>query len=205
MIAELFENDLIRVGLRILLAFLVFVAGRWLAKRSQRLLSKSLQKSELPESIITLVTTLSYYGIWVFAGLLALGILGVPPTTLVTAFGIVVVILAIALQTSLGNLAATVIILLFKPFKIGDVIVDKFEGFCIRMASAGTCIEGDICGRICGLDFDAVEVCDKAVVVFHLQQERAVFRGVIDLEGYPYVDGGIFVVHIRVDVDAEEW
>jgi small conductance mechanosensitive channel len=122
MITELLESDLARIALRILIAFLVFIAGRWLANRSRGLLTKSLRKSELPESIITLVTTLSFYGIWIFAGLLALGILGVPPTTLVTALGIVVVILAIALQTSLGNLAATVIILLFKPFKIGDVI-----------------------------------------------------------------------------------
>jgi len=120
--AELLENDLVRIALRVLLAFLIFVAGRWFAKRSQELLAKSLRKSELPESIITLVTTLSFYGVWVFAGLLALGFLGVPSTTLVTALGIIVVILAIALQTSLGNLAATIIILLFKPFKVGDVI-----------------------------------------------------------------------------------
>lgn len=122
MIEDLLDNDLIKIGLRVLLAFLFFVVGRWLAKWSKDLLAKSLRKSELPESIITLITTLSFYRIWVFVSLLALGILGVSPTTLVTAFGIIIVILAIALQTSLGNLAATIIILLFKPFKVGDVI-----------------------------------------------------------------------------------
>jgi len=72
--------------------------------------------------MITLGTTLAFYGIITFTFLLILGILGVPPTAIVTAFGIVIVILAITLQTSLGNLAATVIIMLFKPFKAGDVI-----------------------------------------------------------------------------------
>jgi small conductance mechanosensitive channel len=64
----------------------------------------------------------SYYVILALAGLLALAALGVPVTALAAALGIVIVVLAIALQQSLGNLAATVIILLFKPFNVGDVI-----------------------------------------------------------------------------------
>jgi small conductance mechanosensitive channel len=48
--------------------------------------------------------------------------LGVPVTALGAALGVVIVVLAITLQTSLGNLAATIIILLFKPSKVGDVI-----------------------------------------------------------------------------------
>ena len=51
-----------------------------------------------------------------------LGILDVSSTMIVTAFGVVIVILVIMLQTSLGNLAATVIILLYKHHKIGDSI-----------------------------------------------------------------------------------
>ena len=51
-----------------------------------------------------------------------LAILGVPTTTLAAIVGVVVVVLAISLQQSLGNLAATIIFLLFKPFEINDVI-----------------------------------------------------------------------------------
>jgi small conductance mechanosensitive channel len=53
---------------------------------------------------------------------IALVILGVPPTTVVGILGIFVIVLAIALQQSLGNLAASVNFLLFKPFVIGDLI-----------------------------------------------------------------------------------
>ena len=118
----LLENVIIPLGLRVLMALLVWIVGRWLARYSRRWLTRSLEKTTLTESLITLIKTLSYYGVLIVAGVLALGILGVPTTALVTAISVVVVILAIALQQSLGNLAATVNILLFKPFETEDII-----------------------------------------------------------------------------------
>lgn len=122
MLTDLIKTYVIPIALRLLLAALVWVVGRWLARRSQGWLTKSLQKTALTESFITLINTVSYYGILILAGSLALAALGVPVTALAATLGIVVVVLAIALQQSLANLAATVIILLFKPFKLGDVI-----------------------------------------------------------------------------------
>jgi small conductance mechanosensitive channel len=104
------------------LAVLVWLVGGWLARRSRTWLNESLQKTALTESFITLITTVSYFGILIFTGLLALAALGVPVAALATGLGVVVVILGIALQQSLANLAATIIILLFKPFQLGDVI-----------------------------------------------------------------------------------
>lgn len=119
---DLLRTILLPVALHILLAVLVWLVGRWLARRSRGWLNESLQKTSLTESFITLITTVSYFGILILAGLLALAALGVPMAALATALGVVVVILGIALQQSLANLAATVIILLFKPFQLGDVI-----------------------------------------------------------------------------------
>ncbi len=122
MFTDLVETYDIPIALRLLLAALVWLVGRWLARRSQGWLTKSLQKTALTESFTTLINTVSYFGILALAGLVALGVLGVPVTALAAALGIVIVVLAIALQQSLGNLAATVIILLFKPFEVGDVV-----------------------------------------------------------------------------------
>ena len=119
---DLLRTIVLPIALHILLAVLVWLVGRWLARRSRGWLNESLQKTALTGSFITLITTVSYFGILILAGLLALVALGVPVAALATALGVVVVILAIALQQSLGNLAATVIILLFKPFQLGDVI-----------------------------------------------------------------------------------
>jgi small conductance mechanosensitive channel len=120
--SEIVKTYVIPIALRILLAIAVWIVGRWVARRSRGWLTQSLQKTDLTESFVVLVTTVSYYGVLILAALLALAALGVPVTALGAALGVVVVVLAITLQTSLGNLAATIIILLFKPFKVGDVI-----------------------------------------------------------------------------------
>ncbi|UCD30105.1 MAG: mechanosensitive ion channel [Planctomycetota bacterium] len=122
MFTEILQTVIIPVGLRVLLALLVLLIGRWLAGHTRRWLNTSLQKAGLTDSFVTLITTLAYYGILILTGLVILGIMGVPTATLVAVVGVVVVILAISLQQSLGNLAATIIFLLFKPFEVGDVI-----------------------------------------------------------------------------------
>ena len=122
MFADILETVIVPIGLRILMALLVLLIGRWLAGHSRRLLENSLRKTALTDSYITLTKTLSYSGILVLGVLIALAILGVPVTMLVTALGAVLVVLAITLQTSLGNLAASVIFLLFKPFEVGHVV-----------------------------------------------------------------------------------
>jgi small conductance mechanosensitive channel len=122
MFSDFLETILIPVTVRVLLAILVLLVGRWLAKRGRVLIEKAVRRTELTESFVTLIVTLSYYGMLLLVALAALGILGVPSTTLVAAVGTVAVVLAIAMQTSLANLAATIIILLFKPFEMGDFI-----------------------------------------------------------------------------------
>lgn len=114
--------NLMSILLRLLLVVVVFIIGRWLAGHSRGWLIKSLRRTNLTESLITLLVTLSYYGIIILTVMVALAILGVPTTTIVGIVGIVTVVLAIALQQSLGNLAATVNFLLFKPFEVGHVI-----------------------------------------------------------------------------------
>ena len=122
MLNDLVQTYLIPIGLRVLAALLVWIIGRWLARHSQGWLTTSLQKADLTQSLIALAKTVVYYGILILAGAVALAVLGVPVTVIAAVLGIVVVVLAIALQSSLGNLAATIIFLLFKPFKVGDII-----------------------------------------------------------------------------------
>ena len=122
MLGDIFETIVLPVALRILLAAVVVIIGGWIARLSRKWVTRSLEKTALSESFVTLIKTAAYYGIWLLVGLVALGALGVPVTALAGAVGIIVVVLAIALQQQLGNLAATVIIMLFKPFEVGNVI-----------------------------------------------------------------------------------
>ena len=122
MISDLLETILFPAALRILLAVVVLLAGRWFARRARVLIEKSVRKTELTESFVYLIVTLSYYGILLLVALAILGILGVPTTSMVAALSAVAIVIAIALQTSLANFAGTIIILLFKPFQTGDFI-----------------------------------------------------------------------------------
>src|SRR6185436_3191284 len=116
------QTIVVPFGVRLLLALLVLFIGRWIARNIQRWVIASLQKTGLTPSLVTLITALAYYGTLILTGVLMLAVLGVPTATLTAIVGIVVVVLAISLQQSLGNLAATIIFLLFKPFEIKDVI-----------------------------------------------------------------------------------
>ena len=122
MLIDTLPTIIIPIALRLLLALAIWIAGRWLARRSQDLLAVSLPKTALTPSLISLIKTLSYYGLLILAAIIALGVLGVPVAMLASMLGIVAIVLAIALQQSLSSLAATVVILLFKPFQVGDVI-----------------------------------------------------------------------------------
>lgn len=110
------------IALRIGGAFAIMLVGRWLARRSRDWVRRLLLKTTLTESLSELTVKGAYYGVLGSAALIALTVLGVPVTSLVAAIGVIVVILGIALQESIGNFAATVIFLLFNPFEVGDLI-----------------------------------------------------------------------------------
>ena len=107
---------------RLLPAGITLLLGRWLAGAARPMLRQALQRTNLTTSLINLIDTVVHYLLLLAVLIIALSFFGVPTTALLTIVGIVVVILGIALQTSLSNFAATIIFLLFKPFELGDLI-----------------------------------------------------------------------------------
>lgn len=117
--------DLIRVLIRIGLAATALLVGRWTARTVRRLALRALGRTDLTLSMITIFVAVIYYGIWLIAVVAALLFLGVPSAVVLTCVGIVIVILAFSLQQSLRDLAAAVVFMLFKPFRLGDLIETK--------------------------------------------------------------------------------
>ncbi len=109
---------LLRVGA----AALIFFIARWLARRARTWLHVSLPKANIPPSMSQLAERGAYYGILFVAILTGLALIGVPIEALLGASLIIVVILGIALQQSIANLAATIVFLLFQPFRLGELI-----------------------------------------------------------------------------------
>ncbi len=104
------------------LAFGIVLLGRWLARIGRRWVQRGLKKVTLTESLAQLAERVTYYGIIFGAVLVALAVLGVPTTGLITTIGVILIILGVALQESLSSFAATIIFLLFQPFKVGELI-----------------------------------------------------------------------------------
>jgi len=116
------EYALLQFALKIGAAILVFLFGRWLARRVRVLLHVRLAKTTLAPSMARLMILAAYYGIMLVTVILALALIGFPIEALLTASLVIVVILGIALQQSISNLAATIIFMLFQPFRLGELI-----------------------------------------------------------------------------------
>ena len=116
------EYQLIQFGLKVGAAILVFLIGRWLARRARKMLGVALAKTTIPPSMARLLLLAVYYVIMLIVLIVALAIVGFPVTALLSASLIIVVILGIALQQSISNLAATIMFMLFQPFRLGEFI-----------------------------------------------------------------------------------
>jgi small conductance mechanosensitive channel len=119
---QLSEVEVLQLILRVVTAVVVFFVGRWLAVRARTALQLALGKTTLAPSMTRLLLLLVYYGILLITLIVSLALLGFPITALLGALLIIVVILGIALQQSIANLAATIVFMLFQPFKLGELI-----------------------------------------------------------------------------------
>ena len=116
------EYQLIQFGLKVGAAIFVFLFGSWLARRARGTLTVTLARTTLAPSMARLLLLAAYYGILLVAAIVALAIVGFPIQVLLSASLIIVVILGIALQQSISNLAATIVFMLFQPFRLGELI-----------------------------------------------------------------------------------
>lgn len=113
-------------ALRIAVAIVVIVIGRFIAGRARDFTKDFLDRPEVDEalsgSVESILVRLVYYGILVLAIVFALAILGVPVSAILSVSAAAIVILAVALRESLANFAAAVIFLIYQPFRLGEEI-----------------------------------------------------------------------------------
>ena len=103
-------------------AVLTLVIGVWVAKLVTRGLRTLMARGKVDESLTHFLCGLAYYGLLALVLIAVAGKLGVETTSFVALLGAVGLAVGFALQGSLGNLAAGVMILLFRPFRVGDAI-----------------------------------------------------------------------------------
>ena len=115
--------DLIAVwGIKVIAALAILIIGSWVAKLLRRIIDKVLSNREVDPTIGAFVSNLAYYVILAFVVLAALGQLGIQTTSFVAIIGAAGLAIGLALQGSLANFAAGFLMIIFRPFKVGDII-----------------------------------------------------------------------------------
>ena len=122
MFLELEKIQFLQTVIRIAVAILVFLTGRWLARRVSKTLDKNLGKSKITPSMARLLNLVVYYGIIWLVLIIALAVLGVPLQSLLTGSLIIFGVAGFVLKESISNLAATILFMVFEPFRVGELI-----------------------------------------------------------------------------------
>ena len=127
---ELPEKAL-HLGVRILLALIFFLIGVQFIKLLRKLIKKSLQKANADVGVTQFIDSFIKVGTYAVLIMMVATSFGVDAASIIAIFGSAGVAIGLALQGSLSNLAGGVLILILKPFKVGDYIIEdtnKNEG-----------------------------------------------------------------------------
>lgn len=122
----------ISVGSKILLAIVVFLVGRWIVRRLNKLLAKILEKRHVEASLSTFVKSLVNITLTLLLIIVVIGVLGIETSSFIALFASAGVAIGMALSGTLQNFSGGVMILLFKPFKVGDTIEAQGQSGTVR-------------------------------------------------------------------------
>ncbi|RME33032.1 MAG: mechanosensitive ion channel family protein [Gammaproteobacteria bacterium] len=109
-------------GLSVLGAFLILVAGWVAARLLRKAVRKGMARAKVDPTVAIFTANIVYWAVLAFTVIAALARFGVQTTSLVAILGAASFAVGMALQGSLSHFAAGVLILLFRPFRVGDVI-----------------------------------------------------------------------------------
>lgn len=128
-------------AIKILLALVIFIVGKWLAHRVTNFLRKIMERADLDSTLVKFLSNIVYAILLAAVILAALDKLGVPITSLLAILGAAGLAIGLALKDSLGNFAAGVMLILFRPFKAGDFVeVAGVSGSIDEVKIFNTCL-----------------------------------------------------------------
>ncbi|EET43201.1 transporter, small conductance mechanosensitive ion channel MscS family protein [Neisseria sicca ATCC 29256] len=116
-------------GTNLVAALAIFFVGRWIAARLVILMKAALTRAKVDRTLVSFLGNVANVGLLILIIIAALGKLGIPTTSVTALIGGAGLAVALSLKDQLSNFAAGALIILFRPFKVGDYIkVNGFEG-----------------------------------------------------------------------------
>lgn len=119
------REPLLRFGQTLIVALIVFILGRRLVKLLLKLTRRSMESRDVEISVRKFVMSLAGFVYNLLLIFVVAGILGIGTSSIVAVIGSAGLAIGLALQGSLSNLAGGVLILLLKPFQVGDYIITE--------------------------------------------------------------------------------
>ncbi len=109
-------------GLKVIAAIVILLIGYIAAKGIRGIIRRMMHRSRIDETLVSFVSSVCYVALLAFVVIAALGQLGVQTASFVVVLGSAGLAIGLALQGSLANFAAGVLMIIFRPFKVGDYI-----------------------------------------------------------------------------------
>jgi small conductance mechanosensitive channel len=120
---------LIPLGLKLLVALIIFIVGRQMAKVVVLALDRMMDRSGMDASLRKFLGDVVYAATLVTVVIAALDALGVETTAVIAVLGAAGLAIGLALQGSLSNFAAGVMLIVLRPYKVGDLVtIGKYVG-----------------------------------------------------------------------------
>ena len=128
-------------GTNLIAALAIFLIGKWIASRLVILMKAALTRAKVDRTLVSFLGNVANIGLLILIIIAALGKLGIPTTSVTALIGGAGLAVALSLKDQLSNFAAGALIILFRPFKVGDYIkVNGFEGFVSEIKMVQTAL-----------------------------------------------------------------
>lgn len=118
-----FFEYIVANSLDILFAIVIFFVGKFLAKKISSFTATILKRSNVEKTVVRFLENIIFYTLLVVVVLATLNKLGVQTTSFIAILGAASLAVALSLKDSLKNFASGVMIIIFKPFKVGDSVI----------------------------------------------------------------------------------
>jgi small conductance mechanosensitive channel len=139
------SDFVVAYGVKFLMAILVLIIGLWLINRFVRVLNKGFAKKDLDETLRPFIANLIAWTLRILLIVSVASMIGIQTTSFIAVIGAAGLAIGLALQGTLANFAGGFLILVFKPFKAGDLIdaqgylgvVEEIQIFVTKILTPG--------------------------------------------------------------------
>jgi small conductance mechanosensitive channel len=109
-------------GVQVVGAIVLLIVGRWVAGLLRRVTRRAMERSRLDESLIPFLSGVVYYLALAVVIIAVLNLFGIQTASLIAVIGAAGLAIGLAMQGTLSNIAAGVMLLIFRPFRVGDYV-----------------------------------------------------------------------------------